>query len=115
MFFTSASAHERRLPKIALTFRILGDEDVTLALFTPKNLSGASDFESLGHGLLGFGLSGYSCHRSAEDIHEIPHGNHVFRWWFAPWSGTDQAGLEFQTIRPLRRLLRRWEKRWKLC
>ena len=70
---------KRYLAKIALALCILGYQEVTLALSTPKNLSGASDLKSLGHGLLGFGLSGYSCHRLADNSDETAIGNSDFR------------------------------------
>lgn len=67
---------------------------MTFALLAPKNLPGASDFESLGHGLLGFGLSGCSCHRLADDSDEITIGNNDFQGLFHErFPGyADQAG-----------------------
>ncbi|MEZ5324543.1 MAG: hypothetical protein R3F19_05725 [Verrucomicrobiales bacterium] len=59
---------------------------MTFALLAPKNLAGASDFESLGHGLLGFGLSGCSCHRFRDNSGEITIGNNDFHGLFRPQS-----------------------------
>ncbi|MGK0185511.1 MAG: hypothetical protein ACI9R3_001289 [Verrucomicrobiales bacterium] len=55
---------------------------MTLALFPPKNLPGASDFESLSYGFLCFGFSGSSCHNWPDDSGEMGDGNLVFERFF---------------------------------
>ena len=81
-------SHEGCLTEVALPFAVLILQDVSLALFTAKQLTRGSKFEPFGDGFPRFRDTSVLGHRGAEFSGRIPSS----KGFFAPFSGDFQAG-----------------------